>query len=1092
MRRAFISQQSDSTAAPIMNKRKLPFGQDHYDSDASDAVSQHGSVDDEDDDDMDDLIDPALATFYPEDELENLANEIEEARQEYQNDDDGNDFDALGTGLDDYDILQPDRPQPKVRFEDANDDASDSAADVKETFSGSDNELIFDEDDDQNSDPEVVLDQYTSSEEDYARRVSKVNKENRALRKAKTRSAMREEGVTEGLRRPSRGKSKKAPGKRSKKYKTPEQKAEFRRLNGLVTAAWLKEDYDEALRHALDAIQVDPTQFSLHATVSEILMKKGRDKDAVDALFAGVQSNNEVNNWWYVADHVQRSSKNTVLERKRLIFCYSTILRLEKDENQLTQARIERMKAYHNHRSFRRARGDCLLLLEKDPYNAFFLRTLAQVSTSLNQPEPAVKEMKVFVDYSMEVDYDEQETDLSWDMASMYIELLAQANQLEEAIHMLKVISRWILGRQHETYWDNLEDDREWDIEDDRRNEIKNFVANEYQEEQYGAGLPIEFRVRLATLRIQTDSDDIDEAMRHLNLLYPEEQTDPASLEDFVDLFLEAGQNLRQCNHHVEALRFYEALRIVGETLDAEFFFELAICYQALGRPDDVRGAIEGIKNGDRSASRQIGLAKLYQSQGKIDKMWRVCGQIRRAGRSDLLKQAGLPTERPSELPLPAEKPFTVRSSGVEKERARKKSVLRVQEEEQERFRDQVIRTMWNDIDPAKTPLFEEDETKNQQWFSIAAEVWQEFRSCEDFFPRDRGRPFTGFGRYKFHDSYDPHVSARENRAIFGAPISFRLIHFDDWLEFILHYAIKCAAKYDQSTCWQIMRKVETANVIYQDPKRYYLCRLTALRCAIMTNNELEACRQTRWFSRHHSIAAEATMLMTTANKAMHLYPKEYQGSSEQKNALRQIKTMDWGVLTQQQQYATRDKMFAQRPQPSITWDHKIHDATWLVEYAHLMVMGFAPTSGLNYYFRAYALRPDDPMMNLSLGLTYIALALKRQSANRQFHIQQAWFFIRVYHEARLKSDKAILRQEAEFNVGMAYHTLGIFHQALSAYEKAISLSDEVCSQALEIGTPVAEIEDFSMDAALAIRSIQLVSGATEAAHKTTQQYLVL
>ncbi len=53
------------------------------------------------------------------------------------------------------------------------------------------------------------------------------------------------------------------------------------------------------------------------------------------------------------------------------------------------------------------------------------------------------------------------------------LEFFTILGQWEEGAYELKRISRWLLGRPDETYWDDWpDDDREWDATDDRRVEV--------------------------------------------------------------------------------------------------------------------------------------------------------------------------------------------------------------------------------------------------------------------------------------------------------------------------------------------------------------------------------------------------------------------------------------------------------------------------------------------------------------------------------------------------------------------------------------------------------------------------------------------
>jgi general transcription factor 3C polypeptide 3 (transcription factor C subunit 4) len=64
-------------------------------------------------------------------------------------------------------------------------------------------------------------------------------------------------------------------------------------------------------------------------------------------------------------------------------------------------------------------------------------------------------------------------------------------------------------------------------------------------------------------------------------------------------------------------------------------------------------------------------------------------------------------------------------------------------------------------------------------------------------------------------------------------------------------------------------------------------------------------------------------------------------------------------------------------------------------------------------------------MINLTIGLSYIQLSLKRQTENRHFQIMQGFGFLFRYYDIRKKSPHPAERQEAEYNIARAYHMLG-------------------------------------------------------------------
>ncbi len=112
------------------------------------------------------------------------------------------------------------------------------------------------------------------------------------------------------------------------------------------------------------------------------------------------------------------------------------------------------------------------------------------------------------------------------------------------------------------------------------------------------------------------------------------------------------------------------------------------------------------------------------------------------------------------------------------------------------------------------------------------------------------------------------------------------------------------------------------------------------------------------------------------------------------------------------------------------------------------MVIDRRTNAPSDYYLRALALDPTNPLINLSLAVGYIHLGLSRNSLNRQDSLAQSLSFLFVYHDHRAASSDPVERQEAAFNVGRAFHMLGLPHLAVPYYERCLTLSEEIRSKA--------------------------------------------
>jgi general transcription factor 3C polypeptide 3 (transcription factor C subunit 4) len=410
----------------------------------------------------------------------------------------------------DYEALGPDNsfaqrsPAPVPIAPEGDSDSHESDPDV---------EVI--QDDDVESDSDLDLD---------------VDLEDRS-RRGGTRGRGRGRGRPRGRGRGGRGlgvrggsstRGRKTPAKRRlaptqgptgpRKYKPKpmaEQTTEFKKFNAQATQAWMNEDWDEAMRNALEAIKINPEVFPLHGMVSEVLLKKGRLEDALSVLCVGAHSTREKEAWWHVVNTLLDIGPDTKETRQRLAECYSMLLDIDKQDH---KAREGRMMNYLRSGQNTRAKNECLTLLNLRPHDTELLTHLAELCFILEEPATALPNYHEFVDYCL-ANEQPKNTLLDWQLLDFYVDLLIQEEQYTEALDRLRSISRWLLGRNKETYWDLQTDDREWDTEDEpRRIAVPEFRQGEHGPEAYGEGLMIELREKLGIIRLSLGTEHYEEA----------------------------------------------------------------------------------------------------------------------------------------------------------------------------------------------------------------------------------------------------------------------------------------------------------------------------------------------------------------------------------------------------------------------------------------------------------------------------------------------------------------------------------------------------------------------------------------------------
>jgi len=101
----------------------------------------------------------------------------------------------------------------------------------------------------------------------------------------------------------------------------------------------------------------------------------------------------------------------------------------------------------------------------------------------------------------------EQAAAFDWTQVDTYITLYEILGQFYSAIAELKSLSRWLLGREEESFWDQItENDCEWDVDDTRKISVVGFVSGQHPSALYE--LPLEFRVKLGLYRLNIRQHD--------------------------------------------------------------------------------------------------------------------------------------------------------------------------------------------------------------------------------------------------------------------------------------------------------------------------------------------------------------------------------------------------------------------------------------------------------------------------------------------------------------------------------------------------------------------------------------------------------
>jgi general transcription factor 3C polypeptide 3 (transcription factor C subunit 4) len=269
-----------------------------------------------------------------------------------------------------------------------------------------------------------------------------------------------------------------------------------------------------------------------------------------------------------------------------------------------------------------------------------------------------------------------------------------------------------------------------------------------------------------------------------------------------------------------------------------------------------------------------------------------------------------------------------------------------------------------------------------------------------------------------------------------------------------------------------------------------------AVACALILQDDQRLTDESRWFIKTFPFVTDGYRLFSAVNRFCRGEVTYYNSGPEQKYMLRQIKAMDFALLPPEHRatFLFTDGERVKGAQPRGGNPHHLteHDPALLCLYGHMMFVAATYSSALTYYFRAYVVAPEDPIINLCIAISYVQMGYKRQSDNRQHQIQQGLSFLFKYYNIRTRDNVAIHMQEAEFNIAMMWHSLGLLHLALPAYERCLQLSQRVQTEKINVDDGDTVTEDFAAEAAFAIQTILAIGGDPEGARTVTEQWLVI
>lgn len=291
-----------------------------------------------------------------------------------------------------------------------------------------------------------------------------------------------------------------------------------------VNKAFLMGDYENALLLASEVIRINAETHQAWTALASIFAEMGEaDKSLSAMVYAAHLRPREVGGWLrsatFAMEMVDDEGDESKLHQARL--CYAAALRAEPTN---MEARLGKANVCHRQGHLASAISEYSNVLKRRPQDIDIVRKLAEVCIDSKHAVTAVDSATEAYRRYFDLEREEGLTDAKealWYDVGIYVDLYGSHGRYLDAIRELRSLSRWLLGRSEETYWDqHMLDDREWDEDEVRRSSVPEYQTGSANSIMYGAVLPLDLRARLAIYRLGLEHEKEALVGRHIPSYY--------------------------------------------------------------------------------------------------------------------------------------------------------------------------------------------------------------------------------------------------------------------------------------------------------------------------------------------------------------------------------------------------------------------------------------------------------------------------------------------------------------------------------------------------------------------------------------------
>ncbi|KNE66849.1 hypothetical protein, variant [Allomyces macrogynus ATCC 38327] len=315
----------------------------------------------------------------------------------------------------------------------------------------------------------------------------------------------------------------------------------------------------------------------------------------------------------------------------------------------------------------------------------------------------------------------------------------------------------------------------------------------------------------------------------------------------------------------------------------------------------------------------------------------------------------------------------------------------------------------------------------------------------------------------------------------------------DDWFEMLMRYCVALVKGYQSDRAFSVLHDVADANVFWHDKAKMIRMHVVGMALGVAAARPEHTTTHARWLITHYPYHSNVYRLYAASLCGGARDRLAFASSNCQKFFKRMLQHRFAGALRKSM---TPAEVEALGLHPGLTVQDET-EAVWtakpvlLTVYGHILSCAASYLPAAVHYLRAYALAPDDAMLNLTLGVAYLHRAMQRKSDNRHQQVAQGIAFLLRYAEISLAppapaaagepsdGDVApVFRQPSTlvlYNFGRAFHQIGLV--ALTTRYYRMALGDKSAPQ-------------FHREAAYNLALVYTHSNAPRLAKQVMREYL--